>query len=150
MSTKNSPQYIDLAGNHSYVSTNQGHIEIDEYDKSSLLFKLVKRRPISKSQLGGITELRGIAVDHSNGVMYIASCRANKVIKIDLDGNVLATVGTGRELKFQYPTGLCLTRGGELLVVGDCARKRFLLLKSDFSFVRSIKCCAQVWGQCGC
>ena len=146
VSTKNSPQYIDLAGNHSYISTYQGDIEIDEYDATSLPFKLVKRTTMSKQKLGGINELRGIAVDHSNGVMYIASCRANKVIKIDLDGNVLATVGTGRELKFQYPTGLCLTRGGELLVVGDCARKRFLLLKSDFSFVRSIKCHTQVWG----
>ena len=146
VSTKNSPQYIDLVGNHSYISTNQGHIEIDEYDTTNLPFQLVNRRTISNSNLEGIIELRGIAVDHSNGVMFIASRRANEVIKIDLDGNVLATVGTGRELKFQYPTGLCLTKGGELLLVGDCVRKRVLLLKSDFSFVRSIKCRTQVWG----
>ena len=132
VSTKNSSQYIDLAGNYTYVSTNQGHIEIGEYDTTSFPFKIVERRTISKSQLGGISELRGIAVDHSNDVMFIASCRANKVIKSDLDGNVLATVGTGcsrGELKFQYPTGLCLTKGGELLLVGDCAKKTVSIVK---------------------
>ena len=144
VSTKNSPQYIDLAGNYTYVSTNQGHIEIDEYDTTDFPFKIVKQRTISKSQLGGVIELRGIAVDHSNGVMFIVSWRANKVIKIDLDGNVLATVGTGRELKFQYPTGLCLTRGGELLLVGE--RKQVQILWSNLTLNYSIKCHAQVWG----
>ena len=66
------------------------------------------------------------------------------MIKTDLDGNVLAT--TVKDLRFTFPTGLCLTRGGELLLVADCTRERVQVLKSNFSFVRSIKCRAEVWG----
>ena len=145
------PEYLDFAAgtNQLYISTNQGHIQVLNQSSISVDSVMGKAntgeiKTIPRSKLGGIKELRGIVVDQSNGVVFIASSRANKVIKTDLDGNVLAT--TGKDLKFMYATGLCLTKGGEILLVGDCARKRVQVLKSDFSFVRFIKCRAQVWG----
>ena len=144
------PEYIDFAAgtNQLYISTNQGHVQVLSFTSvDSLMGKANTAgeiKTIPRLKLGGIKELRGIAVDQTKGVVFIASSRANKVIKTDLDGNVLAT--TGKDLKFMYTTGLCLTKGGEILLAGDCARKRVHVLKSDFSFVRFIKCRAQVWG----
>ena len=147
--TFNAPEYLDFAGNHFYISTNEGHIEVYEHHQSDFYNprEMIKTKGIPRSQFGQICNLRGIAVDRNNGVMFIASARTNEVVKADLNGNVIATVG-GRgtdELEFKFPTGLCLTKEG-LLLIGDCANERVQVLNSDMSFNQFIECRTQVWG----
>ncbi len=141
--TDNAPQYLDSAGNLLYITTNQGLIMVYEIGTDNTDLKMSKL--ISKSKFGGISHLRGIAVDQENGVIFFAG--ANKVIKADLNGNVIATVG-GKgtdELEFNRPTGVCLTKEG-LLLIGDCANERVQMLNSDMSFSQFIQCRTQVWG----
>ena len=136
------PEYLDSAGNLLYITTNQGDILVYENDTGNFDLKLTKI--ISKS--GGISRhLRGIAIDQVIGVMFFAG--ANKVIKADLNGNVIATVG-GKgtdQLEFKFSTGVCLTKEG-LLLIGDCANTRVQVLNSDMSFNQFIECRTQVWG----
>ena len=135
-----SPNYICCdSQNRLYVSTNDGCIEI--YDG------WLKVQDISKSKHGG-KHLRGIVVDEKHGVMFVASSGTNKVIKMDMNGEVIATIGAGRgsgELQFKFPTGLCLTKD-DLLLVGDCNNNRVQVLGSDLSFIRYIECNNPVWG----
>ena len=143
-----SPEYIDYVGNHFYVSTRQGNIEIYEHFGSGNTW--IKKREIPTAKLGGANQLRGIAVDGEKGVLFVASSGANCVIKADLNGNVITTVGGNRswgrgQLTFKYPTGLCLSKEG-LLLVGDCGNQRVQVLGPDMSFIRFIKSRAKVWG----
>ena len=136
-----SPNYI-CCDNHIrlFVSTNEGSIEI--YDDNGN-----KVKEIPKSKHDG-KHLRGIAVDDKNAVMFISSSGTHKIIKTDLNGKVIATIGRGKgsgEMQFKFPTGLCLTKEG-LLLVGDCNNERVQVLGSDMSFVRFIECDNPVWG----
>ena len=147
--TNNAPEYLDFSGNQFYVTTNQGHIEIYDYHQSD--FKnpqeLVRIKEIPKSQFGQNCHLlRGIAVDQNNGVMFIANAKSNEVIKADLNGNRVIAVGCRgtNQLEFKFPTGLCLTKEG-LLLIGDCGNYRVQVLGPDLAFKQSIQCCAQVW-----
>ena len=111
ISTNFAPQYIasDSSSTRQYLSTNQGHVLVYEKGK--------KVKEIPRSKLGGVNQLRGIAVDEKNNVMFIASAGANKVIKADLNGEVIATIGDddNDSVKFQYPTRMCLAKKGGLL-----------------------------------
>ena len=143
-----SPEYIDYVGNDFYVSTGQGKIVI--YEHSGGEDTWIKKREIPKAKLGGANQLRGIAVDGEKGVLFVASAGANCVIKADLNGNVITTVGDKRsrgtgQLNFNFPTGLCLSKEG-LLLVGDCGNQRVQVLGPDMLFIRFIKSRAKVWG----
>ena len=145
--TVNAPVYLDFAGNLFYISVNEDHIEVYEHHQSDFYNprEMIKTKEISESQLGQICNLRGIAVNQVIGVMFFAG--NNKVIKTDLNGNVIATVG-GRgtdQLEFNRPTGVCLTKEG-LLLIGDCANKRVQVLNSDMSFNLSFQCSSTVLG----
>ena len=135
-----SPNYICRdSQNRLYVSTNEGSIEI--YDDEEIV------KLIPKSKHGG-KHLRGMVIDDKHGVLFVASSGTNKVIKMDMNGEVIATIGSGKgsgELQFKYPTGLCLTKDG-LLLVGDCNNNRVQVLGSDLSFIRFIECNNPVWG----
>ena len=135
------PEYLDSAGNLLYITTNQGYILVYENDTDNTDLKITNI--ILNS--GGISNLRGIAVDQKNGVMFFAG--ANKVIKADLNGNVIATIGDRGtdKLEFNRPTGVCLTKEG-LLLISDFANRRVQVLNSDMSFNQFIPCSNPVWG----
>ena len=92
--------------------------------------------------------LRGVAIDNDNGIMFVASAGSNRIVKASLEGEVIASVGGIKgagELQFNSPMGLRLTRDGLLLVAG-CNNKRIQVLTSDLSFVRFIPCHSGVYG----
>ena len=125
--------------NHHYVTFNEGFVKV--YNSNMAVV-----REIPQSKLGG-NHLRGIAIDDQNGVMFVASAGTNQIIKATLEGEVIASVGTGGtgELQFNWPFGLCLTRDG-LLLVADYKNERVQVLGSDLSFIRFIPCLSYVYG----
>ncbi len=137
---KGSPAYIGMGpDNQQYITFNGGSVQVfDTIGK--------KVKDISQAKLGN-KPLRGIAVDKQKGVMFVATAGTHQVIKTNLDGEVMAYVGskgTGK-LEFYYPMGVCLTRDGLLLVAED-TNKRIQVLQSDLSFVRFIPCLSNVYG----
>lgn len=134
-----SPAYIDIGpDNLQYVTLNGGSIEI--YDNSK------KVREIHASKLGN-KPLRGIAVDKQERVMFVAAASTHQIIKADLNGEIIASVGNrgNGDREFYHPMGLCLTKEGLLLVAED-TNKRIQVLNSDLSFVRLIPCLSNVYG----
>lgn len=134
-----SPAYIDIGPeNLQYITLNKGTIEV--YDNSK------KVREIHASKLGN-KPLRGIAVDKKEGVMFVATAGTHQIIKADLEGEIIASVGNkgSGDREFYYPMGLCLTKEGLLLVAED-TNKRVQVLNSDLSFVRLIPCLSNVYG----
>ena len=130
------PAFIDIGPNNlRYISHDDGFVTV--YDS--------KGERVRQSKVVG-SNIRGIAVDKENGVMFVASAGTNQIIKATLDGKVISSVGrsgTG-ELEFNFPFGLFLTRDGYLLV-GDYSSNRIEVLGTDLSFIRSISCSSSVW-----
>ena len=134
------PAYVATShDNHHYVTFDEGFVKV--YNSN-----MAEVREIPQSKLGG-NQLRGIAIDDQNGVMFVASAGTNQIIKATLEGEVIASVGTGGtgELQFNDPLGICLTRDG-LLLVADYYNKRVQVLGSDLSFIRFIPCLSHVFG----
>ena len=134
------PAYVATShDNHHYVTFDEGFVKV--YNSN-----MAEVREIHKSKLGG-NQLRGLAIDDQNGVMFVASAGTNGIIKATLEGEVIASVGTGGtgELQFSSPFGLCLTRDG-LLLVAEYSNKRVQVLGSDLSFIQFIPCLSNVWG----
>lgn len=136
-----SPAYVDIGpDNLQYVTLNGGSVEV--YDSCG---KKVKE--IHQLKLGN-KPLRGIAVDKKNEVMFVATAGTHQIIKANLDGDIIDSVGGNKgsgQLEFYYPMGLCLTKEGYLLVAEDTNR-RVQVLGSDLSFIRSISCLSNVYG----
>ena len=133
VNANSSPAYVATShDNHHYVTFNGGFVKV--YNSN-----MAEVREISKSKLGRGNQLRGIAIDDQNGVMFVASAGTNQIIKATLEGEVIASVGTEGtgELQFSHLFGLCLTRDG-LLLVADNRNKRVQVLGSDLSFIRFI------------
>ena len=101
---------------------------------------------IPQSKLNG-KNLRGIAIDDHNGVVFVASAGTNSIVKVTLDDEPLISVGEKGigESKFNWPMGLCLTRDG-LLLVAELNNKRIQVLGPGLSFVRFIPCHSGVYG----
>ena len=140
VNTNSNPSYVATShDNHHYVTFHEGFVKV--YNSN-----MAEVREIPKSKLGG-KGLRGIAIDDQNGVMFVASYGTNQIIKATLEGEVIASVGTGGtgELQFNRPMGLCLTRDG-LLLVAENGNKRVQVLGSDLSFIRFIPCLSRVYG----
>ena len=140
VNANNSPQHVATShDNHYYATFEEGFVKV--YNSN-----MAEVREIPQSKLGG-KRLRGIALDDQNGVMFISSAGTNQIIKATLEGEVIASVGTGGtgELQFSFPLGLCLTRDGLLLVAGN-SNNRVQVLGSDLSFIRFIPCLSDVWG----
>ena len=134
------PAYVATShDNHHYVTFNGGFVKV--YNSN-----MAEVREIPKSKLGS-NQLRGIAIDDHNGVMFVASYGDNQVIKATLEGEVIASVGTKGtgELQFNRLMGLCLTRDG-LLLVAEYRNNRVQVLGSDLSFIRFISCLSTVRG----
>ena len=133
------PVFATSHDNHHYVTFEEGFVKV--YNSN-----MAEVREIPQSKLGGKT-LGGIAIDDQNGVMFVASAGTNQIIKATLEGEVIASVGTGGtgELQFDFPMGLCLTRDG-LLLVADYSNSRVQVLGSDLSFIRFIPCLSNVYG----
>ena len=130
-----------------YISLGHNNVQYVSLNKSIVVYRNgAKDDEIPQSKLGG-KSLRGIAVDEESGVLFVSSGETNQIIKASFNGDVIASVGkTGSgQLEFNYPMGLCLTKGG-LLMVADLHNKRVQVLGSDLSFIRSIPCQSKVWG----
>ena len=140
VNTNSSPAYVATShDNHHYVTFDAGFVKV--YNSN-----MAEVREIPQSKLGS-NRLRGIAIDNQNGVMFVASAGTNQIIKATLEGEVIASVGTGGtgELQFHCPMGLCLTRDG-LLLVAEYGNNRVQVLRSDLSFIRFIPCLSSVYG----
>ena len=135
-SVDSSPAFIDIGPNNlRYITHNDGSFTM--YNS--------KGERVRQSKVVG-SNIRGIAVDKENRVMFVASAGTNKIIKASLDGKVISSVGrkgTG-ELEFNFPMGLFVTRDGYLLVA-DNSNNRIEVLGTDLSFIRSIPCSSSVW-----
>ena len=136
------PSYICCdSHNRLYVTTNEVAVEVYSNKNGSKIKEIQKLKYGNKCY-------KGIAVDDKNGVMFVCCSGSNRVIKTDINGNFIASIGGRKgtdELQFMTPTGLCLTKEG-LLLVGDCNNERVQVLGSDMSFVRFIECDNPVWG----
>ena len=130
--------YVDDEGNI-YVTFNDGSIVV--YNNKGKI-----ARTFSANKLN-VTGARGIVVDKTNKIMYIASAGTNKIVKATLDGKFITSVGESGsgELQFNWLMGLHFGKD-ELLYVADPNNKRVQVLRSDLSFVRSImvKCQSNV------
>ena len=141
VSTKPKPAYlyVDDEGNI-YATFNEGSIVVYN-DKGEIVHTI----PADKLN---VKKARGIAVDKSNNVMYIASGGTNKIVKATLDGKLITSVGEkgSGELQFNFPMGLHFGKD-ELLYVADYSNKRVQVLRSDLSFVKSVmvKCQSYVY-----
>ena len=134
----------DYAG---YISVGHNNVLYVSLDESIVIYRNgVRDNKIPQSNLGG-DRLRGIAGDEESEVMFVSSAINDCIIKASFNGDVIGSVGkTGSgQLEFNCPMGLCLTKGG-LLLVADDHNKRVQVLGSDLSFVRSIPCQSNVWG----
>ena len=123
--------YVDDEGNI-YATFDNGSIVVYS-DKG----KIVRIIPADKLN---VKSARGIAVDKANNIIYIACGDTNKIVKATLDGKFVTSVGEkgSGELQFAFPMGLHFGKY-ELLYVADYSNKRVQVLRSDLSFVRSIK-----------
>ena len=140
VNANSSPVYVATShDNHHYVTFNGGFVKV--YNSN-----MAEVREIPQSKLGS-NQLRGIAIDDQNGVMFVACAVTSQIIKATLEGEVIASVGTEGtgELQFSNPSGLCLTRDG-LLLGADNNNKRVQVLGSDLSFILFIPCLSNVWG----
>ena len=136
LKTNDQPGHMTIGHNNvQYVSLNES---IVVYRNG------VRDTVIPQSKLGGDC-LRGIAVDEENEMLFVSSAKGGQIIKTSFNGDVIASVGkTGSgQLEFNCPMGLCLTKGG-LLLVADNHNKRVQVLGSDLSFIRSIPCKSKV------
>ena len=139
---------VDANSSLAYVATshdNDHYVTFDEGFVKVYNSNMAEVREIPQSKLGS-NQLRGIAIDDQNGVMFVASAGTNQIIKATLEGEVIASVGTRGtgELQFE-PMGLCLTRDG-LLLVAEYGNKIIRVLGSDLSFIRFIPCLSHVRG----
>ena len=130
-----------------YIIVGHNNKQYVSLDRSIVIYRNgVRDKKIPQSKLGG-SRLRGIAVDEENEVVFVSSVKSDQIIKANFNGDVIASVGkTGLgQLEFDWPMGLCLTKGG-ILLVADNHNKRVQVLSSDLSFIRSIPCQSGVLG----
>ena len=130
-----------------YISLGHNNVQYVSLNKYIVVYRNgVKDNVIPQSKLG-CDHLRGIAVDEESEVVFVSSAKGGQIIKTSFNGDVIASVGkTGSgQLEFNYPMGLCLTKG-DLLLVADRHNERVQVLGSDLSFICSIPCQSEVWG----
>ena len=77
-----------------------------------------------------VKQARGIAVDKANNIMYIASAGTNKIVKANLDGRFITSVGEkgSGDLHFNFPMELHYGKDELLYVAGNNNNKHLQIL----------------------
>jgi sugar lactone lactonase YvrE len=95
--------------------------------------------PIWASNLnsaGDITNLMGVALDHTGTYAYVTDADNNYVVRVTLTNNVAVTMGTAGtgNSQFRFPHGIACDRSGNVYVV-DSTNYRIQIFDKDLVYI---------------